>query len=152
MIFVWWNTGVREVRANCETATVYLEKQMYIKKVSNDVTWLYIWRHFIICLNKIRQNVLFCPTAFVTPWQFPNLNLNSSKIWLLTLFPLKSISCSLNYKNLIFNSPQQTNNAAIFLSCDFNVAEISPIRTPSAYEVISQRKWPSSYEWITLVS
>ena len=43
--------------------------------------------------------------------------------------------------------PQQTHNAAIFLSNDFNIAVIFPIPTPSAYEVISQWKWPSSYEW-----
>ena len=43
---------------------------------------------------------------------------------------MKHISYSLNYK--IYYS---THNAAVFLSCDFNL----PIRTPSAYEIISKK-------------
>ena len=66
--------------------------------------------------------------------------LSKMKIW---SYMQKWISYS-----LLYDSPQQTNNAAIFLSCDFNIAIISPIRTPSAYEVISKRKWPNIYEWM----
>ena len=59
-----------------------------------------------------------------------------------------------HYWNNYFNSGRYfnsgCNNAAIFLSCDFNIAVISSIRTPSAYEVFSQRKWPGSYEWFNI--
>ena len=46
------------------------------------------------------------------------------------------------------NSPQQTHNAGIFLSCDLIIGVICPIRTLSAYKVFSQRKLASSYECI----
>ena len=51
-------------------------------------------------------------------------------------------------ENIFYISSMYFRNfvIAIFLSCDFNIAVICPIPTPSAYEVISQRKWPSSYE------
>ena len=51
------NPGVSTVLVNCETATVYVGKQIIYIKVKNDVTWLFTWHHFI---NKLRQNVLFC--------------------------------------------------------------------------------------------
>ena len=38
------------------------------------------------------------------------------------------------------------HNSGIFLSSDFNIVEICPISTPSAYKVISQRRSPSSFE------
>ena len=64
MIFVWRNPGVRTVRVNYKTATVYVGKQIIYIKVKNDVTWLFTWRHFIICFNKLRQNVFFCPPHY----------------------------------------------------------------------------------------
>ena len=35
---------------NCETATVYVRKQIICIKVKNDVTWLFTWRPFIFFL------------------------------------------------------------------------------------------------------
>ena len=45
--------------------TVYGGKQLYYIKVIYDVTWLFTWRHFITCFNKIRQNILFCPLGYI---------------------------------------------------------------------------------------
>ena len=60
------------------------------------------------------------------------------------MFQVKHISYTLNYKIyfLICNSRHTMPTYICYVTC------ITSIRTPSAYEVISQRKWPSSYEWI----
>ena len=66
MIFVW-NPGIWKVWVNYETAMYSVcGETNYIMTYINDiydVTWLFTWRHFIICFNTICQNVLLCP-----PW------------------------------------------------------------------------------------
>ena len=72
-----------------------------------------------------------------------NLNLNSPRIWLLTLFHIKHIFHSLNHE--IYFSIRNSRHTMLPYSC--HVTLIWPIRTPFAYEVVSQRKCPSNYEW-----
>ena len=57
---------------------------------------------------------------------------------------MKCIFYSLNYK-IYFSIRHSKHNAALFFSCDFDIAVICPIPTPSAYEVIFPAKWQSSY-------
>ena len=62
---IWYlyeeNPGVRKVHVTCNFETAMYSvcgetnyKIVYIN-VKNDVTWLFNWRHFIICFNKIRK-------------------------------------------------------------------------------------------------
>ena len=68
-----------------------------------------------------------------------NLNLNSLRIWLLTLFHIKHIFHSLNHE--IYFSIRNSRHTMLPYSC--HVTLICPIRTPFTYEVVSQRKCPS---------
>ena len=74
------------------------------------------------------------------------LNLNSSRIWLLTLFHIKVHFLLFKLWILNFDSPQKTHNTAVFLSCNFNIGVICHSYTVCIGD-ISQRKWLNSYEW-----
>ena len=63
--------------------------------------------------------------------------MNSSRIWLLTLFHIKRISYSFKYKSYFLNRHGRHTLPPYF-------CHVTLIPTSSAHEVISQRKWPSS--------
>ena len=110
------------------------KKRQKVATTRQSLQYIFMILNTIYMVHVIKIIPNFCPS--------PRVSFEFTKYLIIHSISYKAHFLLHKLLNLPSDSPQHTctHNAAIILSCNFNIVVVSPIFTSSAYEVFSQRK------------